>query len=751
MPQNKKVLSKVHTLSFIFIFCLSCKINGNYYIPEEDEAVITFYSGQVNILEKEDWRPVYLAEILKKDTVIQVLEDSYCEIQIGEKACVRIEENSLLKINSLYDKKIGASIELGLQKGILLCKVEKLLPDESFSVTTPASVAEVRGTRFLLQTEEGQETHLAVTEGSVKIKPTVNMKDLASCSRDGKTSAVIGEIDEAFPVVQTGEEIIINREEILNSQNSYKDIKAMLESGKDPDTKFIEELEENGRELTLYGIKSVIAEPELPALEILAGLELRKQETSPAMTPISVKGPENSSIYLDGKFAGTADFQGLVPLNRPAPVLIKKPGYYQMETIITPENPQKNEYRFELNKIPDKNISVSTIPASAVITVDGKEYGTGNYQGIMKNGEDSVIKVSAPGYNDKWVVVKFDENTRENISITLDKSIIREYRPSYSKIIGLAYKNGILIYSDYDGLICAVKGSKERLWAVATVNTPIEASVPILIDDLVAFSGLNELVLVNVVNGAVQYRKTLSQGEQHIFGRHPVEFESYIAYPTNTGLQLLKRNGEKVKEISIPDGTRMTPAAYKGNLYIAGQNGIVHIFNTAGEETGIIKTGTERPIALSMSIQGNYGYFSDKNGKIVCLDLSRNSVVWEKSISRNESIPISDNILVSGERLYAFSRGKLFVLSARDGSLIYGTDDSYSAPPLYKDGLLYIGGEDKILHVLKADTGKEIFVYNIMEKVTTLPLFADGKIFIGTEKGSIFEIKPLEIPAVLMY
>ena len=83
-----------------------------------------------------------------QEDVVATGADGYCEIQMGDIAVVRMEADSILELQSLNTGETGSRVAVDLENGTVLCKVKKLLDEDSFQVKTNTVVCGVRGTQF---------------------------------------------------------------------------------------------------------------------------------------------------------------------------------------------------------------------------------------------------------------------------------------------------------------------------------------------------------------------------------------------------------------------------------------------------------------------------------------------------------------------------------------------------------------------------------------------------------------------------
>ncbi len=118
-------------------------------ISEYSHTVITFISGDVFKLNSGELIYAEIGGELGKNDVIKTDKGSYCEIQFGETAIVRLEEDTKLILSTLSLEPENAKIGIKMTAGAVLCKVQKFTSSEKFKVGTPSATCGVRGTEFV--------------------------------------------------------------------------------------------------------------------------------------------------------------------------------------------------------------------------------------------------------------------------------------------------------------------------------------------------------------------------------------------------------------------------------------------------------------------------------------------------------------------------------------------------------------------------------------------------------------------------
>jgi len=139
---------------------------------DDFSATLNDFRGEVSLQKpgEEIWLPLEKDMPLEESDRIKTGADSFAEILIDDGSLVRVEENSEIVLSELSanykTKRIEATIFLRF--GRLLSNIAQFVDKRSrFSVRTPTTVAGVRGTEFIVETTDAQETEVGVFEGKV--------------------------------------------------------------------------------------------------------------------------------------------------------------------------------------------------------------------------------------------------------------------------------------------------------------------------------------------------------------------------------------------------------------------------------------------------------------------------------------------------------------------------------------------------------------------------------------------------------
>ena len=117
----------------------------------------------------------------------------------------------------------------------------------------------------------------------------------------------------------------------------------------------------------------------------------------------------------------------------------------------------------------------------------------------------------------------------------------------------------------------------------------------------------------------------------------------------------------------------------------------------------------------------------------------RLSPVWYRPIEPY----ISQNVqvIVTEGRLYLSTARGLYAFKADSGEVawVYPTELPLGHSPTVVDGVVYVGGFDRKIHVIDAKTGKGLWTFDGAEAgFHTNPLVIGGKLYAGNRDGNLY-------------
>lgn len=155
------------------------------------QTVVIWRVGEVELQRQgEVARQVELQDVVKQGDRIVTKANSFAVLQIGDRATVRVQAESEIAFSNLNDP---AAIEMALDKGQVLSKVDKLSKGQSYGVRMPTALAAVRGTEFSATYMPGRNV-VAVKAGKVEVTLAGQTESkTVTATVDAGKAVVIGE------------------------------------------------------------------------------------------------------------------------------------------------------------------------------------------------------------------------------------------------------------------------------------------------------------------------------------------------------------------------------------------------------------------------------------------------------------------------------------------------------------------------------------------------------------------------------
>ena len=162
------------TLSIAFAFIISASIGISCNIGNTD-LPLKIYStvGNVMVLSSGGEKAPKEGDIINAGDSIRTGALSCADILMGNLGLIRVQENSLVKIDTLVDPATGDT-KFSMDQGKIYSTLGKLSKG-SFQVKTPTSVASIRGTSFRISAA-ANDSRLDVLDGNVHVNPVQDNK-----------------------------------------------------------------------------------------------------------------------------------------------------------------------------------------------------------------------------------------------------------------------------------------------------------------------------------------------------------------------------------------------------------------------------------------------------------------------------------------------------------------------------------------------------------------------------------------------
>ncbi len=135
------------------------------------QGLVNFLNGEVYLVVDGKKSTAKVGDVVKQGMKIMTGKKSFVDIYFGENA-VKILENTTIEVKKLImNPQLNAEeSELHLEKGNAFSQIsKKLSKNDSYKVTTPTTVAAIRGTDFMVSEENGKGK-VSCIDGKVAVK-----------------------------------------------------------------------------------------------------------------------------------------------------------------------------------------------------------------------------------------------------------------------------------------------------------------------------------------------------------------------------------------------------------------------------------------------------------------------------------------------------------------------------------------------------------------------------------------------------
>ncbi len=352
--------------------------------PRYEQAIITFLSGDVFIRENDQWIYAEIGQLLESKDALKVAAGGYCELQFGDRAVIRLEEDTELALNAIGLEPGTARVGLELVQGSVISRVMKLSNNERYTVKTQSVACGVRGTEFRVQNIQGADTVLAVQEGTVAVLPP----ELDIVTLIENTGAHAESVAVVFKNIESSASLVTENEEISLSKASFSELEKPVEQ-------IVQILETAAAERDKKELSEEVLLDLNTAAEEVASVSREKP-----VQPVPISSENREALKQTEQMRMVA-----------IPAAMKTDEGPEAEG--AEKGPQP---ALQLHKL-----SLKIIPDDARILLNGREVGRGLVSGIFPEGEELDITIAREGYGTQRISYTISETTSKYYTYQLKK------------------------------------------------------------------------------------------------------------------------------------------------------------------------------------------------------------------------------------------------------------------------------------------------------------------------------------------
>jgi len=318
------------------------------------------------------------------------------------------------------------------------------------------------------------------------------------------------------------------------------------------------------------------------------------------------------------------------------------------------------------------------------------------------------------------------------------------------------------ICQNFNRLICADEDNEKRLWDFNVGDIDALAE-PVLTDDR---------VLQGTTEGYLYALNLAGTSPQRIAWKFHADGAIHTSVARHGGRVFFGSNGGTVYALNEADGAPVwktsvgkiepstrkqfsVPLIHDGRIYIGSADRSVHCLD-ASDGKILWKADLPDWVRAKPAMTSEGLLVATIDGSLTCLEKKGGELKWQKKISTHpiyaDLVVARDSVLISDSDLWLRRIGKggevlwkrslLQAFEDKAGRRIF-TDvlsggTYYQSKPTAVKGKVFYGMPSGFLVAADADTGKELWKFEMGGAISVAPAVADGRVFAGQQGGERF-------------
>ena len=678
------------------------------------EGLVVFTAGDVYVTREGQEESLDIGDTLLQDDVVGTGPDSYCEIQLGEIAVVRMEENSIITMSSLLTTDKGSKMGVDLEEGQVLCKVRKLLEEDTFKVKAGTVVCGVRGTQFGVSAKGDDDVLLAVKEGAVAVTPASleEVSELAAGEESLKGVAAI--IQQASMVVGASEEMTIQEEAF----KELEEIAPVLEEvvKKIEEKKAVQEktgaqtTEQSAEEAKALEEAMAVIEKEVTSKveEILAVIE----ENPHLVAPVAL---EKTAISEESKktLESTEEME-LIAYSEP-----ETPAEEADSSTTGQEESKTAPVVPNLYKV---NITVE--PAEAEILSSGRLMSKGKFTKIYAEGKTLSFEIRMDGYKSQTLNLSVDESVQASYPIVLEPE---EDLNTALPIEEAAPEADLPVVAPVEEAAAESETAAEPV-ALSLSTQPSDAAISIDGRSVGKGSWSGEAADGTILKVRVERN-----------GYAPVDLNLTAAAGGVNRVVTLEPRPVEVKT-SFASGNLVASLQGEPDMMIGADNtGKLTAFNRSGTVLWQFQSDNSPNANSSAVIHNGKVYFSGGT-ELVILNSRDGSLVSRSPLGEDRSHIYGRQVMPLGDRVFFPANGELVIMDGSGNEKgTYTIPESSSMSPTVWNGNILIADKKGSLLVMDPSSGNVLSSVSTgsLQVVAQSPAVQGNKAVFASRKGVV--------------
>jgi len=224
----------------------------------------------------------------------------------------------------------------------------------------------------------------------------------------------------------------------------------------------------------------------------------------------------------------------------------------------------------------------------------------------------------------------------------------------------------------------------------------------------------------------------------------PVVVDDKILFGSyDENLYCLSKTGELLWKTRSEGPLHATPAVLDGIAYISGCDGVLRgVRIEDGKEVFQFVSGSYT--GASAAILDNRAYYGTHDNEVLAIDLGKNSLSWSYE-HPTRHFPFYSSAAVTADKVVLGGQDKIVhCLRSETGEAIwtFRTKARVDSSPAIVGNQVFIGSNDGRLYVLDLVSGKKIWQFEAGGPLYASPTIASNRLVIGSLDGQLFCLAP---------
>lgn len=204
------------------------------------------------------------------------------------------------------------------------------------------------------------------------------------------------------------------------------------------------------------------------------------------------------------------------------------------------------------------------------------------------------------------------------------------------------------------------------------------------------------------------------------------------------------QTGAKAWAFETEGQVHATAAVLDGIALVTGCDALLRAIRIAdGQEQYHVSSGAYT--GASPALVAERAYYGTFEHEVLAVDLVARKVLWRYE-PKERQFPFYSSAAVDGGKVVLGGRDKLVhCLEADTGKALwtFATKGRVDSSPVIAGGRVHIGSADGRVYALDLATGKAALEFDAGGPITASPALASGRLVIGTQDGQVFCLGPL--------